>query len=232
MSKKIKFLIILIITLVIIGLIFGISTIVRFSKLQSIWSRVNENIEKENYYMETIIVNKGVTTKTQTYYKDGVGKFVSQNGTYIWFDGKNAYSVNEAEKTMNMLNPEEEIGVVYKESFATLYPGFSYNLFDKIMFAGNLSNVIKTQYYNGQKCIMIEIKEDMYTKTYWITDDFKNLVQAKLSFTNGDVYEYKYDIKFHTTKLSDIELPNVSEYVIVDNVSGNKIENIGKDQNK
>ena len=63
MSKKIKFLIILIIVLVIIGLIFGISTIVRFSKLQSIWSRVNENIEKENYYMETTIVNKGVTTK-------------------------------------------------------------------------------------------------------------------------------------------------------------------------
>ena len=178
MSKKIKFLIILIIVLVIIGLIFGISTIVRFSKLQSIWSRVNENIEKENYYMETTIVNKGVTTKTKTFYKDGIGKFVSQNGTYIWFDGNNAYSVNETEKTMNMLNPEEEIGVVYKESFATLYPGFSYNLFEKIMLAGNLLNVIKTQYFNGQKCIMIEIKEDMYTKTYWITDDFKYLVQA------------------------------------------------------
>lgn len=228
MSKKIKFLIILIIVLVIIGLIFGISTIVRFSKLQSIWSRVNENIEKENYYMETTIVNKGVTTKTKTYYKDGIGKFVSQNGTYIWFDGNNAYSVNETEKTMNMLNPEEEIGVVYKESFATLYPGFSYNLFEKIMLAGNLSNVIKTQYFNGQKCIMIEIKEDMYTKTYWITDDFKNLVQAKISFTNGDVYEYKYDIKFHTTKLSDVELPNITDYKITDNATGKTIENINQ----
>ena len=228
MSKKIKFLIILIIVLVIIGLIFGISTIVRFSKLQSIWSRVNENIEKENYYMETTIVNKGVTTKTKTYYKDGIGKFVSQNGTYIWFDGNNAYSVNETEKTMNMLNPEEEIGVVYKESFATLYPGFSYNLFEKIMLAGNLLNVIKTQYFNGQKCIMIEIKEDMYTKTYWITDDFKNLVQAKITFTNGDVYEYKYDIKFHTTKLSDVELPNITDYKITDNATGKTIENINQ----
>ena len=228
MSKKIKFLIILIIVLVIIGLIFGISTIVRFSKLQSIWSRVNENIEKENYYMETTIVNKGVTTKTKTYYKDGIGKFVSQNGTYIWFDGNNAYSVNETEKTMNMLNPEEEIGVVYKESFATLYPGFSYNLFEKIMLAGNLLNVIKTQYFNGQKCIMIEIKEDMYTKTYWITDDFKNLVQAKITFTNGDIYEYKYDIKFHTTKLSDVELPNITDYKITDNATGKTIENINQ----
>ena len=228
MSKKIKFLIILIIVLVIIGLIFGISTIVRFSKLQSIWSRVNENIEKENYYMETTIVNKGVTTKTKTYYKDGIGKFVSQNGTYIWFDGNNAYSVNETEKTMNMLNPEEEIGVVYKESFATLYPGFSYNLFEKIMLAGNLSNVIKTQYFNGQKCIMIEIKEDMYTKTYWITDDFKNLVQAKITFTNGDVYEYKYDIKFHTTKLSDVELPNITDYKITANATGKTLENINQ----
>ncbi len=232
MSKKMKFLINFIIILLIIGLVFGISTIVRFSKLQSIWSRVEENVEKENYYMETTIVNKGITTKTKTYYKDGVGKFVSQNGTYIWFDGKNAYSVNETEKTMNMLNPNEEIGVVYKESFASLYPGYSYNLFDKIMIAGNLSNTIKTQYFNGQKCIMIEIKDDVYTRTYWITDDFKNLVQAKITFTNGDVYEYKYDIKFHTTKLSDIELPNITEYTIIDNASGNKIENINKDENK
>ena len=38
----------------------------------------------------------------------------------------------------------------------------------------------------------------------------------------------KYNIKFHTTKLSDVELPNVSEYTITDSVSGNKIENIGE----
>ena len=228
MSGKVKFIIILIITFVIIGLFFGISTIVRFSKLQPIWSRLEENIKKENYYMETTIVNKGVTTKTTTYYKDGIGKFVSHDGSYIWFDGEKAYSINEANKTMNMLNPNEEIGIVYKESFASLYPGYSYNWFEKMMLAGNLSNKIKTQYFNGQKCIMIEIKEDMYTKTYWITDDFKNLVQAKITFTNGDVYEYKYNIKFHTTKLSDVELPNVSEYTITDSVSGNKIENIGE----
>ena len=179
--------------------------------------------------METTIINKGVSTKTETYYKNGVGKFVSQNGTYIWYDGNKAYSVNENEKTMNMLNPDEEIGVVYKESFATLYPGYSYNWFDKIMLAGNLSNTIKTQHFNGQKCIMIEIKNDMYTKTYWITDDFKELVQAKIAFTNGDVYEYKYHIKFHTTKLKDVELPNITDYTITDNKSRDAIENITKE---
>lgn len=78
MSKKLKFLIILIITVVIIGLIFGIATICRFLKLQSIWSRLDENVEKDNYYMETTIINNGASKKTQTYYKEGIGKFVSR----------------------------------------------------------------------------------------------------------------------------------------------------------
>lgn len=78
MSKKMKFLIGLIITLVVIGLIFGILTIYRFYRLQNILSKVKENVEKENFYMETTIINNGVSKKTKSYYKDGVGKFVSR----------------------------------------------------------------------------------------------------------------------------------------------------------
>lgn len=79
MSNKVKFLIILIIVLVIIGLTFGIATIYRFLKLQSIWSKLDENVEKDNYYMETTIINNGASKKTQTYYKEGIGKFVSRS---------------------------------------------------------------------------------------------------------------------------------------------------------
>lgn len=79
MSKRLKFLIILIIAVVIIGLTFGIATICRFFKLQSIWSKLDENVEKDNYYMETTIVNNGTSKKTQTYYKEGIGKFVSRS---------------------------------------------------------------------------------------------------------------------------------------------------------
>lgn len=78
MSKKLKFMIVLIIIIIIIGLVFGIGTICRFIRLKSIWDRLDRNIEKDNYFMETTIINKGVSTKTQTYYKEGIGKFISR----------------------------------------------------------------------------------------------------------------------------------------------------------
>ncbi len=214
MSKKIKILIGFILVVAVIGFVFGIITLVRFCKLQSIWSEVNENVEKNNFNMETTITNNGVTRKTKTYYKDGVGKFVSNDGTYIWFDGKKACSVDEENKILVNITDVENAAIPYKESFASLYPGYSYNFFERLMFAGNLENTIKTDYYNGEKVIFISVKGEEFTKSYWITKDFKNLVKAEIKFSNGEVYEYKYDIKFHTTKLHDIALPDISEYTI------------------
>lgn len=224
MRKKMKFLIGLIITLILIGFVFGIATIYRFCKLQKIWSRVEQNVEKDNFYMETTIVNKGTSKKTQSYYKEGIGKFVSQDGSYIWFNGANAYSIDETNKLASILNPEEAIGVVYKESFASLYPGYEEGFFGRLMFAGDLSNKIKSGNYNGQKCTVIIVEEENYTKTYWITKDFSNLVQAKMEFSNGDVYEYKYDIKFHSTRLKDVELPDISEYTVTEAATGETVE--------
>lgn len=145
-------------------------------------------------------------------------------GAYIWFNGKQAYSIDEENKTAKILDQNKTIGIVYKESFASLYPGYTDNLFGRIMLAGNLSNKIKTKYFNGEKCIVIEIKEEKCTKTFWINENFKNLVQSKIEFTNGDVYEYKYDIKFHTTKLKDVELPDISEYTVVDDSTEDEVE--------
>lgn len=224
MSKKMKFLIGLILIVILIGLIFGITTIVRFCRLQSIWSKVNENVEKNNFNMETTITNKGVTIKTQTYYKDGVGKFVSNDGTYIWFDGKKACSVDEENKIVANITDIEGAAVPYKESFASLYPGYGYNFFERLMLAGNIENTIKTDYYNGEKVILISIKGDEFTKTYWITKDLKELVKAEIKFSNGDIYEYKYDINFHTTKLKDIELPDFSDYTIQNEEKANNTE--------
>lgn len=142
----------------------------------------------------------------------------------MWFNGTQAYLVDEENKIVKILNENEEIGVVYKESFASLYPGYISNAFERLLFAGNFSNKIKTQYYNGEKCIVIETKNENYTKTYWITENFKSLVQAKIEFANGDIYEYKYNISFHTTKLKDIELPDITEYTVIDETNGNKID--------
>lgn len=224
MSKKTKCLIGLIITIILIGLTFGITTIVRFCKLQSILNEVKENVEKNNFYMKTTIINKGASKITETYYKDGVGKFVSGNGTYIWFDGKNAYSIDEKNKKAAVLNLEETIGVINNESFASLYPGYTDGFFKRLMIAGDFSNKIKTDYHNGEKCIIITIKEKEYTKTFWITKDLYKLVKSEIKFTNGDNYEYKYNLMFHSTQTMDIRLPDLTEYTITDSQTGEKIE--------
>lgn len=146
------------------------------------------------------------------------------DGTYIWFDGTNIYSIDETNKIANRLSSNENVGVVNKESFASLYPGYVESFFGRLMLAGNFATEMKTKNYNGNKCIVITIKEKEYTKTYWITKDFGELVQAKIEFVNGDIYEYKYDIKFHVTKLKDIELPDFSEYTVINSTTAEKVE--------
>lgn len=220
-----KFLIILIIVLIVVGLIFGISTIYRFCKIQNILSDVKDNIEKDNYYMKTIIKTPDETMTTETYYKGGIGKFVAQDGTYTWFDGESSYIIDEINKTAKKINPKDAVGLVFKESFASLYPCFSKNIFEKFIFAGNHSNSIKTENYNGEKCTVITIEEENYTKTYWITRKWSNLIKAKIEFANGEIYEYKYEIKFHMTKLKDIELPDFTEYTIIDTTEEKNSEN-------
>ena len=83
MSKKMKFLIIMISLAIIIGLIFGIMAIYRFCVIQSIFKKIDENIEIKNYSLKTTLTNsKGEKTVTQVYYKDGIGKNNASNGVY------------------------------------------------------------------------------------------------------------------------------------------------------
>ncbi len=224
MNKKTKVLIGFLLIIILIGLIFGISTIVRFCKLQSILNKVNENVEKNNYYMKTTITNKGITQITETYYKEGVGKFISADDTYIWFDGTNAYSIDEEKQVAIILNSNEVIGVINNESFASLYPGYTDSFLERLMLAGDFSNKFKTDYHNGKKCTIITIKGDEYTKTFWITKDMQNLVKAEINFSNGDNFEYKYDLMFHSTQTRDIKLPDISEYKVIEASTGESIE--------
>lgn len=224
MSTKTKVLICLMAIIALIGLIFGIITITRFCKLQSILNKVKENVAKNNFYLKTTIINNGAWKTTETYYREGIGKFVSEDGTYIWFDGTNAYSINEKEKKAVVLDTKQIIGVINRESFASLYPGYTYGFFKRLMISGDLSNKIKIGYHNGKKCTIITITEKKHTKTFWITEDMKNLVKAEIRFTNGDTYEYIYDLSFYSTQVRDIKLPNISEYKVIDSITGKNIE--------
>ena len=224
MDKKTKTLIGFVILILLIGLIFGILTIIRFFELQKILNKVNDNVEKSNFFMKTTIFNKGTKQITETYYRNGVGKFVSDDGTYIWYDGTNAYSIDESQKIVVVLNTNEIIGVINRESFASLYPGYTGGFLKRIMIAGNLSNKFKTEYYDGMKCTVISITEKEYVKTFWITKDLKKLVKAEMKFSNGDIYEYKYDLIFNSTQAMDLKLPDISQYKVIDSVTGEEIE--------
>lgn len=218
MSKKLKVIMILSVILVAIGLVFGINTIFRYYKLQKILTTVEENLEKENYYVKIKTTNNGASNETETFYKEGIGKLVAENGIYTWTDGEKAYVVDETKKEVQTLNISNNISVlVTNERLASLYPGYYKNFFERLFLAGNIENKIKTVEENGEKYTYIEIKEENYTKSYWISNKWNNLIKAKVEFSNGDIYDYEYEIKFYITKLKDVELPDFSDYTIVEN---------------
>ena len=231
MSKKMKFLIIMISLAIIIGLIFGIMAIYRFCVIQSIFKKIDENIEIKNYSLKTTLTNsKGEKTVTQVYYKDGIGKNIASNGVYTWVDEKDAYMVDEANNKLYVLDIEGEnsISLVSDSMFASLVPGYNKNFFVRVLMACNLKIKIKSEKLDNQKCYVIEDNEQKAKKTVWITKDRKNPIKAKVEFENGEVFEYDYELKFLATKLRDVELPDTKNYTLINYETGEVILD-GKD---
>lgn len=215
MSKKLILGIVVSILIVIIGFTFGISTIVKFCKLQSIISNIKEDIAKDNYYIKIKSTYNGNTSETETFYKEGVGKLVSESGVYTWTDGETAYLIDENQKSAQKLSTEDNIQLLVTSTrLASLYPTISKNVFQRFILMGSPENKIKTIEEDGEKYTYIEIKEENYTKSYWLEKDRDILVKAKLELSSGDVYEYEYEIKYHATKLKDVELPDLSTYTV------------------
>lgn len=222
MSKKIKFLIILIIIIIAIGLFFGIASIVKFIKFQNIYSKISSNIEFDNYYLKTTSTINNGTNVTEAFYKQGTGKLVAENGVYTWTDGENAYMVDEENKKVYTLDIDNYKGLVSYEMFASLVPGYTKNIFGRFVLAGNIRTTIKTEKDEDNKYIVIKYTENKVTKTIWLEDKTKKPVKANMEFSDGTIYEYEYELKFNSTKLSDIELPDLTEYTTVDNTSQNE----------
>lgn len=75
---------------------------------------------------------------------------------------------------------------------------------------------MKSEKVNGEKCYKISVKEGQAQKTVWVTKSRSFPIKAEIRFSNGDVFEYEYDLKFFITKLKDVELPSFSEYTVYD----------------
>lgn len=218
MSKKIKVLIAIIVVIACIGLFCGIRAIRNLIVLNNIISNLESNIEKNNYYLKTTIKVGEKTSETEIYYKDGIGKNVSSNGIYTWVDGKDAYMVDESNKEIYVMEISQEnaVSLVSGEMFMSLIPGYSKNVFERFAMVGNLVNSIKSEKVNDEKCYKISVKDGDVIKSVWVTKSRAFPIKAEVEFSNGDVFEYEYDLKFFITKLKDVELPDLSEYKFYD----------------
>lgn len=227
MSKKIKFLIILITIIALIGLFCGIRAIRNIIILNKTISKLEENIEKDNYYLKTTMKIKDEISNTEVFYKDGVGKNVTSSGIYTWVDGKDAYMVDEENQKVYPMEISEENSklLVSNEMFMSLIPGYSKNIFERFAMIGSLENTIKSEKINNEKCYKISVKEGNATKNVWVTKSRAFPIKAEIRFSNGDVFEYEYDLKFFTAKLKDIELPDLSEYTFYDYETKEEIQN-------
>ena len=218
MNKKFLVLLFLVLILIIVGLVFGIIAIYRFSIIQDISRKINDNIEKDNYHMITTITSEdGTTNTTEAFYRNNVGKLIAGNGIYTWADGEYAYMVDEENKQVYILNiNNENLGLVSYSMFASVVPGYNKTVFDKFMLACNLNNMIKKVKEDDKDCFIIKISNENYIKTVWI--DMINAVpfKAEIEFNNGSKIKYEYSIKFNETRLKDIELPSIDEYTLID----------------
>ncbi len=227
MSKKLKFLIILISVIACIGLFCGIRAIRNFIILNNIISNLEANIEKNNYYLKTTMHIGDTTSETEIYYKDKIGKNVSSNGVYTWTNGTDAYMIDESKKEIYVMDVSDEnsITLVSNEMFVSLIPGYSKNIFERFVMIGNLESKIKSEKVNDEKCYKISVKEGKATKSIWVTKSRSFPVKAEIEFSNGEVFKYEYDLKFFITKLKDVELPDLSEYSFYDYKTKEKILN-------
>lgn len=218
MSKKLKALLIIISIVVIIGLFFGISTIIRFFELNDIYNKIEKHIQKDNYKIITTANDKDSVTKTITYYRDGIGKFVTNNGIYTWTDGTKAYVIDEENKEAKELDVRDEKKsktLISSNLLASLIPEYTNSFFDKIILAGNLKNTIKTETIDDEKCLKIEIKDENYIKTIWISKKTAAPVKSKIYFIeSNETIETNYKITYQQTTLKDIELPDFTEYTV------------------
>ncbi len=233
MGKKIGKAIILI--LIIIAFILGIVAIYRFTIIQSIFKKINENIAINNYYLKTTFTDGNNGSETETFYKDGIGKCITSNNLYSWADGKDAYLVDEDNKKIYVLDINDRkssITLASSDMFSSVIPGYNKNVFQRFLLACDLKTKIKSVKPDKQECYMIETSENGISKTVWIDKENKNPVKAELRNRNQSLLKYNYELKFNTTNLDDIKLPNMKDYTIIDYKSGDVIlDNFNIDTN-
>ena len=217
MNKLKKFFIILIILFLMFCLFLGIRTIINYRTLHFILNKQIEYIDKENYSLKSIFKSGEDTVETMAYYRKGIGRQVAENGVYSWTDGKDAYMIDEENKTVYVLDiSKSSESLVSSDKFAYLIPGYNQSFSEQFKMCGNLFNSIKTETVGEEECYKITIQEDKYLKTVWVIKRNCLPLKATMEFPSGEIFEYSYVFKFDSTKVTNIEMPDIDSYKVVD----------------
>ncbi len=224
MSKLKKIFIVLLVIILTYFLVIGITSMIRMSVLNKILKKANNNIEKDNYSLKTTCVNGEYKSETTAYYRDGIGRYVAENGIYTWTDGQKAYMVDEENKTLYVLTISKSSEMlISNDMFAYLIPGYNLSFIDKLKLCGNMFNKFSTEKIGDEDYYKITVNEEKYVKTTWISKKSLSPSKAIMEFPSGDPLEYTYDLRFTATKLSSIDLPNLDTYKIIDYETGEVI---------
>ena len=219
MNKKLLFLIILILLLVIALVVCGITIFVRFFTIESLYKKAFENVKKDNYYLKTIIKENDTVSTTEAYYRNDVGKLVAENKVYTWTDGEYAYMIDEESKTAYVLNvSNENAGLVSYDMFASVIPGYNRTHFERLKIAADLKTKIEKTYIEGKKYYILSVVDNGIRRTTWVDEEGKPF-KAEIVIEGGNKIEYEYELKFHETKLKDLELPKMNDYKVIDTES-------------
>lgn len=223
MKKILKFsLRVLIILIVIIGFTFGIATIVKFIKLNGIYKNINKYVKYDSFYLKTsLFSNDTLQSETEAYYKNGTGKLVASNGVYSWTDGERAYLVDEENDTLYTLGTEYNFALVSYNMFASSIPGYNSNFINRLLLAGNVNTTIKKEKIGANDYYCIKTRENLAIKKVWVEKNSSKIKKATIEFSNGDIFNYEYELEFNVVKVSDVKLPDITGYKLINGETGN-----------
>ena len=206
----------IVIILVILLLIAGISSMYKLIVFDKIYKNAESIASIENYTMK--VTTKGdIESTTTLYYKNGVGKYVDQNGNYTWTDGAMVYLVDKEAKTVtkSQLNDKYK-GVISKDTLVNMIPGYAADMYGRIKTELNLSTKIKTKRMYDQKYYVITSKVGNQEKTLWINK--ATLLPSQATVTaEGTTFTNNYEITFSNVKNEDLALDDFKDYAVTYN---------------
>lgn len=213
-DKKLKIVLPISIILIITFFVIGFSSLYKMIIFYNMFEKMGEKISLENYYMK-MISKEDTESNIEIFYKDGIGKILTSNGSYTWTDGKEAYLVIEENKTIYKLD-EEAPGLISREAVGSMLPGYSKNMFGRCLLAGKITTSIKTENVGNFSYYKIKTMEDNKEKIIWINKETMIPSEIKLKTETQDIY-YQYEITFEGVKNIDVEKPNLELYTLIEN---------------